>query len=257
MFAARLFISAVAACLCATQTMAQTSGQPWDWQLSGTPDITVDVAVIDLDPDEVTASQIASLKARGVYTICYVSVGTLEDWRSDVDDFPSIVIGRRYADWPDEAFLDTRRLDILLPLMAARFSRCADLGFDAIEPDNMDGHTNDTGFGLSAQDTVTYVRALADMAHGMGLDIGQKNAGALTKALVDVMDFAVTENCLTDGWCTQMGAYRIAGKGVFAAEYDVSRSDQPRFCAVETHLGLSLIFADGDLNPGSMRCPSP
>lgn len=232
----------------------QSVGDVWDWQLTPPLDLRVSVDVLDLDPDEIDAADIAALKRRGVYTICYVSVGTLEDWRGDTDDFPTHIIGATYDDWPDERFLDIRAHDVLLPLMKARFRRCAELGFDAVEPDNMDVYSNESGFDLTARDAVDYVLALQRIAHGFGLDIGQKNVPELTPMLSPHMDFAITENCLADGWCDQMAPYTISNRPVFAAEYDVTISGRSMHCTEGTYLGLSIIFKDLDLTSKRADC---
>lgn len=240
-------------CCCAIPAYAQ-DGLRWDWQLSGPLDLSQNLDAITLDPDSVTSRQMADLAVRVPLRICYVSVGTLEDWREDVSDFPTDVIGNIYLDWPDEKFIDIRRLSVLLPLMQTRFARCRDLGFNAIEPDNIDLHINDTGFAIGYGDVTTYVTALAGIAHGFGLQIGQKNAPELTQHLVRYMDFAVTENCLTDGWCADMRAYEADEKPIFAAEYGVPKADFPSYCTRAADLGLTVIFKDRDLNAGGSAC---
>lgn len=226
----------------------------WDIQFAGTPDLSVQVDYLDLDPDGVTAADVAALKARGVVPICYVSVGTIEDYRHDRAAFPPEVLGKRYADWPDEVFLDIRRTDILLPLMKARFRRCAEMGFAAIDPDNQDVHDNDSGFPLTRDDTLTWLRALADLAHGMGLKIGQKNIGDLTPDLVHTLDFVVTEGCLSDGWCDQVQPYVAADKPVFAIEYAIPPADRPAACATAHDKGLSMVFKTRELRAGGEAC---
>ena len=233
---------------------APAPGVTWDWQLSE-PIKPPQVAVFDTDPDSVSAAQIARLNAAGAYKICYVSVGTLEDYRDDIADFPAEVIGKTYGDWPDERFLDIRRADVLAPLMKARFARCADMGFDAIEPDNLDVYQNASGFEISAQDTVKYVSILAHMAHEMGLEIGQKNVPELTPALIDQMNFAITESCHQDGWCNQIAAYTAAGKPVFDAEYTDRALNLTRACAQAATLGISMILKDRDLTASRKTCP--
>lgn len=42
-------------------------------------------------------------------------------------------------------------------------------GCDGVEPDNVDGYTNNTGFILTAEDQLMYNRFLADEAHERGL----------------------------------------------------------------------------------------
>ena len=42
--------------------------------------------------------------------------------------------------------------------MAARFDLCRQKGFDAVEPDLVDGYIQTTGFPLTAADQLTYNR---------------------------------------------------------------------------------------------------
>jgi hypothetical protein len=237
---------------------AQTPGTAWDWQIGRSPGpvpaAEATAPVLGLDPDAVPAADVARLQARGVMTVCYVSVGTLEDWRADASAFPPEVVGRGYDGWPGERFLDIRRLDLLLPLMEARFRRCAEAGFGAVEPDNIDLHINDTGFAIGPDDAVAYVRALARIAHRLGLRIAQKNAPDLVPLLAPHLDFAMTENCLADGWCAAMAPYAEAGKAVLAAEYDVPRAHWPALCAQARAAGLSLLFVRRALDRPGARC---
>ena len=246
-------------CLAALPALAEPaafgSGLTWDWQLSEPFNLNVAVQVLDLDPDSMGRGDIAALRDSGILTICYVSVGTLEDWRGDVAAFPQAVVGRAYAEWPGENFLDIRQTDILLPLMQARFADCAAKGYAAIEPDNMDVYTNASGFDITAAQTVSYISALAEIAHGLGLAIGQKNVPELTPALEPLLDFVVTEGCLADGWCDQVAAYAAHNKAIFAAEYDVPAADQPALCGTAQSTGMSLIFKDYDLDARGAFCP--
>jgi hypothetical protein len=230
-------------------------GASWDWQLTEPLDLDADVAVLDLHPDLVTPAALAALKARSVYLICYVSVGTLEKTSPDRSAFPRRVIGKVYGDWPDERFLDIRRRDILLPLMRARFRRCADLGFDAVEPDNMDVHDNASGFPIGAEDTLAYLEALAREAHALGLAMAQKNVPALSEQLVRSLDFVIAESCFQDGWCEDLGPWFAAGKPVLAAEYDDRPFDRQQACAQARRLGVSMILKDRDLTKRRWGCP--
>lgn len=230
------------------------TGAYWDWQLTEPFDLSVDVQVIDLDPDSVTPAQIAALKARGVRTICYVSVGTVENYRDDADLFPEHVLGDVYDDWPNERFLDIRQHDAILPLMTARFDRCRALGFDAIEPDNMDLHENDTGWPITAQDQIAYLRPLIAHAHRIGLEIGQKNAPALIPALHREFDFIILESCFHYGFCHDALVYAQAGKDVLAAEYSHKPVDRRAACAHGAEAGTRFIFKDRELAAGGQAC---
>lgn len=229
-------------------------GATWDWQLTQPVDLSGHWQVVDLDPDNVTRAQVATLNRRGVFTICYVSIGTLEDWRDDVDEFPQSVIGNRYGDWPDERFLDVRRTDILVPLMTQRFQRCADLGFAAIEPDNSDVHSNDSGFPIRPGDMAGYLKELAGVAHGMGLAFGQKNAPDLTPDLSRFSDFAVAENCVQDGWCAALSGYIKSNRPVFDAEYGTTPASRRRICKATDGQRLSIIFKRQDLGVWRRGC---
>ena len=41
--------------------------------------------------------------------------------------------------------------------MEARMDSCCDKGFDGIEPDNIDGFMNDTGYDLTYKDQLAYI----------------------------------------------------------------------------------------------------
>lgn len=258
---AALHALAVAAALAPAGALAKAKAKPvaaplsWDVQYASPITLSRNVRHLDLDADNHSAAQIAALVAGGVTPICYVSVGTVENYRSDKDAFPPSVVGKVYGDWPDEKFLDIRRRDILVPLMRARFQHCADLGFKAIDPDNVDAYQNDSGFPLTAADTLAYMRALADEAHALGLMIGQKNVPDLTPQLVGTFDFAVVESCHKQGWCDRMLPYAAAGKPVFAIEY---KDQNPRFkdaCTWGKANGVDFILKKRALNSWLKACP--
>ncbi|WFE87467.1 endo alpha-1,4 polygalactosaminidase [Roseibium porphyridii] len=236
---------------------AFSAGDSWDWQLTEPADLNRPVKVLDLHPSIVSPEDLAALKSKGIKTICYVSVGTLERTSPDRANFPSEIIGNTYDDWPDERFLDIRRLDVLLPLMAARFESCKSMGFDAIEPDNMDVHDNDSGFPITEQHAVAYIRLLAGTARGLGLKIGQKNVPDLTEKLIDVLDFAIAESCYQDRTCKAYSAYNDAGKAIFDAEYIDKPIHFTKACTIAEKYGISMILKDRDLTAPALWCPEP
>ncbi len=231
-------------------------GERWDWQLTEPLDLSRKVAVLDLHPELVKTADIGKLKARGIRTICYVSVGTVEKTSPDSQAFPKAVIGKVYGDWPDERFLDIRRHDVLLPIMKARFQACKAKGFDAIEPDNMDVHDNDSGFPLKAADTRRYVLALAGIAHGLGLAIAQKNVPEMTADFVSTLDFVITESCYQDRWCDRVKAYPQRGKPVFDAEYSDRSIDFAAACKAAGRDRISMILKDRHLTRAVKFCPA-
>ena len=197
----------------------------------------------DVDLFDNDASVVEALHAQGRKVICYVSVGSWEDWRPDQGRFPASVIGREYEGWPGEKWLDIRQIETLAPIMRDRFDLCRDKDFDGVEPDNVDTFWAETGFPLTREHQLAFNRWLASAAHDRGLGIGLKNAPDLAADLVTDFDFAVTEDCLEDGWCAEMRPFLDAFKAVYDAEYTdrVDSLDGP------CELGISVILVDREI----------
>jgi len=229
-------------------------GLTWQWQLTGKFDFKIQTDVIDIDLD-VDHSVVDYFHDKGVKVICYISVGSYENWRSDAEGFPAIVLGKDYEGWSGEKWLDIRQIDLLAPIMLARLDECALKGFDAVEPDNMQIWDNDTGFPLTYEHQLQYALWLAEEAHQRGLAIGQKNAPDQTKDLVGVFDFAITEDAFFYEWAKEMQPYIKAGKPVFAAEYTDLPGDFQKFCAQAGELGFSAILKHRDLDAWMESCP--
>ena len=233
-----------------------TVGLTWQWQLDSTePDLSPSAMVFDLDY-ETDPVLIAELKQKGVYTICYISVGSWEDWRPDADRFPKELLGKRYRGWQGERWLDIRRMDLLAPLLQNRMDQCVLSGFDALEPDNMDISSNNSGFPITYEDQLAFAQWLAQESHARGLAIGQKNAPEMTDDLVDLFDFAITEDCFTEGWCSDFLPYPQKGKAVFAAEYTDSDIDFTFACQWGEEMSFSFILKNRDLDGWMQSCPN-
>ncbi|MFE2285028.1 endo alpha-1,4 polygalactosaminidase [Streptomyces sp. NPDC059443] len=194
-------------------------GVSWQWQLTGKLDTSVKAAVYDVDGFNTTKEQVAELKKAGRRTICYLSTGAWEDFRPDADAFPQSMRGEGNG-WEGERWLDVRRLAELEPLIGKRFDMCRDKGFDAVEPDNMDGYRNKSGFPLTADDQLKYNRLIAKLAHDRGLSVGLKNDLDQIPQLVGEFDFAVNEQCMQYEECDRVAPFVKAGKAVFHVEYE-------------------------------------
>lgn len=230
-------------------------GSTWQWQLTGLPvDLSIDAQVYDIDLFENDASVVAALHARGRKVICYLSAGTWEDWRPDKDQFPRGVVGRAYQGWQGERWLDIRQIEQLAPIMRARLDLCKQKGFDAVEADNMDAFNNNSGFPLTADDQLRYNQWFAREAHQRGLSIGLKNDPDQASELEPYFNWALTEDCFAEGWCTQMLPFINAGKVVFAAEYTDSGISFEKACIQAEALGFSLILKKRDLNAYRKTC---
>ncbi|WP_435057561.1 endo alpha-1,4 polygalactosaminidase [Streptomyces sp. bgisy060] len=225
-------------------------GLAWQWQLSGKLDPTVDVPVYDIDGFDHPASTVRDLHDRGRKVICYLSTGAWEDFRPDADAFPKSLLGKGNG-WEGERWLDVRRTDLLEPLMAKRLDMCRDKGFDAVEPDNMDGYKNDTGFPLTAADQLRYNRLVARLAHERGLAVGLKNDLDQIPKLLPDFDFAVNEQCAEYDECGRLTPFVAAGKAVFHVEYELTTD---RFCPRAVELGLSSMRKRYELGVWRQPC---
>jgi hypothetical protein len=210
----------------------------WQIQFTGTLDLSTGASVYDLDGDGTSKAQVAALHKKGTKVICYVSGGSYEDWRADAKKFPAAVLGKGLDGWPGEKWLDVRRWDVLGPIMRARFESCRAKGFDAVDPDNLDGYANDNGLGLTAGDQLTYNKRLAALAHGLGMGVGLKNDLDQVAQLVSSFDFSVNEQCAYYKECSMLTPFVKQGKPVFEIEYEVATGT---FCPQSRKLGFSAI----------------
>ncbi len=229
-----------------------SAGTTWQWQIGGgTFDATTAVQVFDIDWEQ-PASAVQSLHTAGKKVICYVSVGSWEDWRPDAADFPTAVIGKDYPGWPGEKFVDIRA-DALRSIMGKRLDSCKAKGFDAVEPDNMDVFEASSGFPLTRADGVNYALWLAGQSHARGMAIVQKNASSIVSDIHASYDGALTEDCYAGGWCGDMQPYLDADRPVFACEYDSSVFSAA--CAWGSSRKISFILKEPDLGAWVTFCP--
>jgi hypothetical protein len=238
---------------------AETRWQPapgtsWQWQLSSRPETLLDVDAYDLDGFDTSQATVDRIHANGGKTICYISVGSWENWRPDRGRFPKRVLGRDYYGWPGEKWLDIRQLDVLAPIMEARMDVCKEKGFDAVEPDNMDGYQNRTGFNITYAQQLRYNTFLAEAAHERGLAIAMKNDPDQVEDLVDLYDFAITEDCFEWNWCGEMSPFVDQNKAVLAAEYTDTGARLSRFCPKAEALGFDAILKKRNLGAWRRSC---
>lgn len=158
--------------------------------------------------------------AAGLYNVCYVNAfqtqpdEAVDWWREnhpdlllrDADGEPVVD-----EDW-DEPLLDIsskEKRTALLGVVGPWIDGCAEDGYDAVEPDNLDSFTRSEGL-LTADHAIAFARLLSDRAHAKGLAIAQKNTAELLPARARTgFDFAVAEECARYDEC-----------GDFAAAYD-------------------------------------
>jgi len=194
-------------------------GDSYQIQYDGKLDTGVDAGIYDLDMFDTPAGVVATLHKMGRRVVCYVDVGTWENWRPDAKKFPKSVLGNKDGHWKGERWLDVRATSILEPIMAHRLDLCKKKGFDGVDPDNLDGYQNHTGFPITYQDQLTYDTWVAKEAHDRGLTAAQKGDDGQVKDLVKVFDFAVVEQCFAQGWCPKFDVYTNSNRLVVDVEY--------------------------------------
>jgi hypothetical protein len=219
----------------------------WQWQLQGTLNTAYDVEVYDVDLAETPEDVLSEVRSGGRRVVCYFSAGTWETFRDD-DRPPWDAIGNALVDFPDERWLDIRHRAVRA-LVVAQLDLARERGCDGVEPDNVDGFANNTGFDLSASDQLAFNRFLATEAHERNLAVGLKNDVDQVASLVDDFDFAVNEQCHEFDECEAMMPFIDAGKPVFNAEYhERFRHDPGPMCEDSRRLGLRTLVLPVDLD---------
>lgn len=217
---------------------------PWQWQLQGKIDTSVPACVFDVDGFETPQATVAALQRSGRVAVCYLDVGSWESYRPDAKRFPRSVIGRRYEGFPDERWLDIAHFHRFAPILARRFRLCAHKGFDAVEPDNVAGFENRTGFPLTAAEQLRFNRWVAARVHALGMGVALKNDPLQVRTLLGRFDFAIVEQCFQYQECDSYEPFVRAGKGVFEAEYELEPGD---YCDAAASLDFSSIGKSYDL----------
>jgi len=259
----RIVTTAVAVLLCTLSAQATSSATTSMWQpsasdrfqiiLSASPtaaQMKGPFSVLEFDGFDATASQVAQVHALGKRAVCYIDAGTWENWRPDAKNFPASVLGKADSGWPGERWLDIRRQDILLPLMKKRFAMCVRKGFDAVDPDNVNGVENRTGFPLTTAQQLSYDRAIAALAHADNLAVALKSYASQAKALEPSFDFVVDEQCVMYQECSSFGAFVSHAQPVFDIEYTKTL----KFCA-SLPAGVFGIAKHLSLDAWTLRCP--
>lgn len=226
-------------------------GTSFQWQISGTVDTSLNVQMYDIDTYDTPASTIASLKSRGVKVICYFSAGSYENWRTDIASFPASIKGNVMDGWPNEQWLDIRQIEVLRGIMGKRMDLAVQKGCDGVEPDNVDGYSNSTGFPLTAQDQINYNKMIADEAHKRSLSVGLKNDVDQVSALAPYFDWALNEQCYQYNECGVYTAFTSKNKAVFGVEY---KGDPAVYCPKANAANLDFLKKNLSLDAYRLSC---
>ena len=233
-----------------------TPGLRWQIQYVGPPVLSIDADVYMLDMFDTDAKVIAALKARGKRAVCYINAGAWEDWRPDKNRFPKHVLGAPMGDWPGERWLDTRQ-DALRDIMARRLDLCRKKGFDGVIFDNVNSHTNPTGFPLAAADSLRYNAWLANAARSRALAAGMNNNSEQTNVLEPYFDWALAETCFREKWCANFSPFVANGKAVVAIEYLPPSHWRTLWCEEAARLQFYLMIKAKKLTAPREDCRDP
>jgi hypothetical protein len=135
--------------------------------------------------------------------------------------------------------------------MTERMKLAVQKGCDAVDPDNVDGYSNRTGYPLTYNDQLNYNRSLAFAAHKLSLAISLKNDLEQIPDLVDHFDFAVNEECFSYNECNGLSAFIAQGKPVFGIEYELRASS---FCPKANRMNFDFLQKRFDLDAWRVAC---
>ncbi len=252
----------LALCMAAGDVRAQdksaaappTANAPYDTQLGGAYPPAGGVEIVSRDRGDPPAD--------GVYSICYLNAfqTQAEDSSWWKENHPDLLLGSgsggHFEDpnWPGEILLDTstdeKRAGIL-SVIGRWIDECAENGFQAIEPDNLDTWTRSDG-KLKAASNILMAAMIVERAHSKGLAAAQKNAselGPVGKSVIG-FDFAIAESCQVHDECDNY--ISVYGDHVIEIEYpDAERDHFAEACAARGDK-ISIVLRDHDVSsPGS------
>lgn len=230
----------------------------WDWQIGASSESAIiapaGARLMDIDGFNVSATKVAQLKAQGIYTVCYLDVGSWEQGRPDSNQYPESLKIHYDSAW-GEWFLDVT--DVFKPnsslatILRNRFQMCKDKGFDAIEPDNLQNDEN-AGGKITLQQQIDFNGWIADLAHDIGIAILQKNGpdkvllkDRTGKMMVEKFDGILNEECQQYNECAPLSEYPKRGKLALNVEYkkgltvDCATSDRLQMNSIKKDLNLT------------------
>ena len=229
-----------------------TTNTSWQIQLQGDLNLSYNVDLYDVDLFDTSVDTINSLKNSGKKVICYFSAGTYENWRSDSELFPSEVLGNDLEDWAGEKWLDISN-EKLAPIIKSRLDLAIQKGCDGVDPDNLDGYTNNTGFNLTNKHQLAYNKFIANEARKRGLTVGLKNDLNQIQELEPFFDFSINEQCNIYNECNLLTPFIEKNKPVFSLEYDdkyINNTNNERdiMCTNSISLGFKILVMPNNLD---------
>jgi hypothetical protein len=224
----------------------------WQAKRTGAVDIDEDAQLFYLDAELQDPADLATLHAEGRRYLCYLSAGSLEEFRDDAQEFPQQVIGEPLNRFPEERWLDVRA-PVVRELMARRIEALARAGCDGVPPSSLSVHAADSGFALTVDDTLDYARWVAERIHAAGMSAGLTAPAALTSELWPTFDFGLAIACLEGTRCAEFAVFEQAGKPVLHVELG-DEDSAIQICNDAQPLGFLPLVTSPSFNGQSVRC---
>jgi hypothetical protein len=209
-----------------------STGHPmrWDWQIGRVTPLERTgaraVDIYDIDGFLTTKAEIDAIHATWQAAtlphpraFCYLDLAW-EDYRPDATPgagrFPARTLGNVYFGFPQERWVDVRRLHALEPMILRRIRMCAAKGFDAVELDDIDSFDppSTTGFNLTPGDWQNFLAFTDNAVHEAGMAVLWKNSPLLAWWGRRYTDGAVVEECYAFGPCFSAGLAGTSAYGI-------------------------------------------
>ena len=177
-----------------------------------------------VDANLESADKIKAINSAGKRSVCYISAGTVENWRSDSSKFDDATAKKYKGFGGTETWLDITHWEDFKAPMSKRIHEAASKGCQFVELDNVDCDINGCVKGASASTLRSkqseYINWLISTAHSSGMGVGLKNAQSHLPEFSSKIEFAINEECQKWGECGLYSGLVKANKAVFGVEYD-------------------------------------
>jgi len=257
--------------------------EPWQWELSNPLSVSSATllgtnsktytrrraaapVVYDIDGIENTAFTVAALHRRHDHVICYIEVGAAGNYGDAYTTYyneykAAGVLGTQMPGYP-ENYLNINSPKTVRIVETIIRNQCAAKHFDAVEPDIDDSWYDSTGFPISLNDEVRYLRKLSGYAHSLGLAWGLKDgdqADPVSRSVTFIKDlihyrvinFALTEQSFQYGTASAIEpVFARAHLAWLDAEYDDQQSTVPpaKYCPYANRHNVNAVQFDSNLD---------
>lgn len=239
----------------------------WQWVIGGAFNVNTNVlpnvTIYDIDWELTSAADVAALHALGFKVIAYIEIGDYTDSRYDSAQFVALdnaagpkILGNQISGFSDR-WMDIRASNSksaqLRALLAARIQMAVDKGFDAVEPDCINGYGDSTGFSITYANQIEFNRWVAQTCHEKGISVCLKSDVDQAADLEPYFDFVLDEESYQYGQLGDYDAYIANGKAVFNCEYQNGGTAWKNFCQ-QHH--INGIRRNVDLTAAGVRDPA-